>query len=420
MANYSIALGTRNPQIDVGPALQLAQNNRRLTLAEQQAAMQNKLGDARLSQLELQNKLAGDKRTALSRYAQTKNIDDLMPYPQVANQMLDMRSKMTALDQAKQAQSRQHNARAALRIRALPPGPARQGAWQAELDAGLKEGRIPQQTHEQLYNVDPSDEILNSVVQQAMDVDKLYDAQKPTAMQKNADFYARLPENDPRRKFMEKPSTVINTGQDKYSDTMGKGIAEREMNLWESTDAATDYANTTRQLRTLLTADGVYSGTAGDTISELKKMGATLFGEDSIAGVPESEMAKKIGRMAIADIKKKMDDPRMSDSDRKLYESIPPSIGDSADGIVLADEMAQQSAEFARKAEEQLEYLKSTTPDDVTAYREFRKWKRKTNRWSPELVRTMATVAKQTGKQQSPTAGLSAIREKYGIDLGEK
>ncbi len=229
MANYSIALGVQPPQIDATRAFAAAAQQRqarvseenaianrqiaqaRLGLAEDQFGMQKRMHEARLGQVEGQ-------QNALAEYNRTNDIKSLNAYPGMQGQVLGVREKMQATERAAYDQQILRNARRAQRVAGMQ-GDARVQAWQEELAAARDAGDITPDAYERYAAVPPNELLLNSLIEQAIPIEKLYAAGQPTSTQRNVDAVianpAKYPEGSDTRSAMlgnKGPTVQVVTG----------------------------------------------------------------------------------------------------------------------------------------------------------------------------------------------------------------
>jgi hypothetical protein len=227
MANYSIALGSQPPQIDVGNALALAAQMQRQKAAEAQAQQGMELERERfgLQQQQLaaqiqQQELAGQRaqqgmeldrqrfglqqqqfglqrsehetaqeaqqaqRNALAEYTKAQQGGDenalsrLSAYPELQQRVLQVRGQMEESERGQFDQKLIRNARRAQQVMGVQ-GEAKQQAWMGALDDAVQSGDITPQMYEQYAAQPPNDLMLQNIVEQAVPIQNLYQA--PTA-----------------------------------------------------------------------------------------------------------------------------------------------------------------------------------------------------------------------------------------------
>jgi len=407
-----IALGIQPPQ-QIDPMRTLAGVNQ---MRQSQRA-------ASLADYQMQQAQA--KQGALSQYAQTGDPGALAMYPGEQNKAMQYVMSLEESKRDKEAHSIVQRAGAARSVLGAPEE-KRTEIYQQKLGELREAGHITDEAYEARMNQPPSTLWLNDLVNQAVPVEDWWKARQPTSRMQEADYVSELVEPTPgeapedlaarrtaaKREHMSKSGVSVNIGQKQES----KRVSERIGTIEDQVDAAQDLDARYTQIIGLLEQPGVYTGTAGETIANLTKAGRTLFGMD-LEGVGPSTAAKKVANQAVAAIKRDMQDPRMSDADRKFYQSIPPNIGDDAEGARLFAEIVHADRAFKEQVQDKLYDLIEANPDNLPkAHREFRRWRAKQNRWTPELVKRLSAKAKTMAKQKPPTAGAEKLIEKYRLE----
>lgn len=138
--------------------------------------------------------------------------------------------------------------------------------------------------------------------------------------------------------------TVEAAGGKKLAEALSKRYIDAQKEGLES-------ASTVRLYETMdkiLDDPNVYTGTAGNEIATLKKLGTTLLGLN-LKGVANAEVAKKITDELALSFKKESADPSTSNFERKIYERMATGLTDSAAGRKLL--VAMRVGDLAYKAE---------------------------------------------------------------------
>ncbi len=148
------------------------------------------------------------------------------------------------------------------------------------------------------------------------------------------------------------------------------------------------------------------TGTLGAFELGIKKLGNTVFGLE-FEGLGPAEQMQKVGDMLVGDIRKMQGDTRMSDADRRAYRAIPPNIGDSKEGIMLANEIMQKTARGLGKRQEFLSGLISNNGGnfDTKVWSQYNQFINQ----NPILTRDDVLAARKlskTAKQNTPGAGM--------------
>lgn len=254
------------------------------------------------------------------------------------------------------------------------------------------------------------------------------DQNKPTTLIKNYNDYlkryARGEEKGPKLSQVEysqvagdAPRTTINTGDNVVQSTMGKEFIAAQQ---ASVSAARDMVQY-EMLNELLRDPAVYTGTGADLISRAKHIGSTLLGLN-LEGVAGPEVARRITAKLALDVKESAGkDPSTSVYERKIYESIPPNIGDSPKGRELVVQLAAEDANHKRDVAAIWAAHNDGSKFDPKVYPELQKLEVERRKKVSNLVRELREVI-ETIPQASPLAGtngvLNQLREKYnGLEM---
>lgn len=148
-----------------------------------------------------------------------------------------------------------------------------------------------------------------------------------------------------------KPASSVNvqlpTYEKEYDKAIGKSYADRFIALQDQGQKAEGRLATLGSLAAALGDEAVYTGTAGPTISALKRAGGTLFGIEDIEGIGSAELAETVGNQLALEMKDMLPGP-MSDSDRRFLQSLPPGLSKSREGNMLITDFYRRTAERQR------------------------------------------------------------------------
>ncbi len=249
-------------------------------------------------------------------------------------------------------------------------------------------------------------------------------SQKPTALMQNL-IAAGLKPGSPEFKEAilggTKRGMVINNqlpGAEKGTNKLTEKLAEQAAGVFDQAASAQDLANKYTQINEYAQDPNVRTGTLGAFELGIKKLGNTVFGLD-FEGLPEAEQIQKVGDLLVGDIRKMQGDTRMSDADRKAYRAIPPNIGDSKEGILLATEIMQKTAKGMAARQQTLSELVAQNGGnfDTGVWARYNQYINQNPILSREDVMKARAVAKGA-KQNTPGAGmnLKKIKNKYGLE----
>lgn len=218
---------------------------------------------------------------------------------------------------------------------------------------------------------------------------------------------------------VKKQGTVVNNvlpGAKKGTNKLTEKLAEQAAGVYDQASAAQDLASKYSQISEFAQDPNVRTGTLGAFEVGIKKLGNTVFGLE-FDGLPEAEQIQKVGDMLVGDIRKMQGDTRMSDADRRAYRAIPPNIGDSKQGIMLANEIMQKTAKGLAARQQVLSQLLSQNGGhfDTNVWSQYNNYINKNPILTPEDV-TAARKLSKTAKQNTPGAGMGKLLNKYGIE----
>lgn len=234
---------------------------------------------------------------------------------------------------------------------------------------------------------------------------------KPTAGMKEYrfDMQQRQQQGQPTIPFSEwqkqtKAPLVQFTGEKEYDKTRGKSLAEDFGTLQTQASSAANRIGQLRQVDELLSDPNVYTGTGGEAINALKRTAQTLLGQD-IKGVDSADAARRISTEMALSLKENLPGP-MSNADREFLQSIPPNIGDTAQGrkllvelMVAKEERKVELAQLARQYARQ----KGGRLDDGW-YRVLAQYNAQNPVFTPEMMQRARQVSGKA-RQASPAAG---------------
>jgi hypothetical protein len=145
---------------------------------------------------------------------------------------------------------------------------------------------------------------------------------------------------------------TVNSGEQGYDKARGQDFAERMGGYENRQSTAFNTLNQLDILERTLSNPNLYTGTGGEAVAGLKRLGKTVFGLE-VEGVGAAELAKNIGSEMALGMKENLPGP-MSDSDRAFLQSLPPNLANSAEGNALIigarRKLAQREIEIAELA----------------------------------------------------------------------
>ncbi len=235
---------------------------------------------------------------------------------------------------------------------------------------------------------------------------------KPTALMQNLEAAGLKPGSEEYRNAIvsgTKRGMVINNqlpGAGKGTNKLTEKLAEQAASVFDQSSAAQDLAAKYSQISEYAQDPNVRTGTLGAFELGIKKLGNTVFGLE-FEGLGPAEQMQKVGDMLVGDIRKMQGDTRMSDADRRAYRAIPPNIGDSKEGIMLANEIMQKTARGLGKRQEFLSGLISNNGGNFDS-KVWSQYNQFINQ-NPILTRDDVLAARKlskTAKQNTPGAGM--------------
>ena len=216
---------------------------------------------------------------------------------------------------------------------------------------------------------------------------------------------------------LKRGPTINNiAGSGKGTNKLNEKLAEQAAGVFDQASAAQDLAGKYNQIAQLAKDPNVRTGTLGGVELAIKKFGNTVIGAE-FDGLPEAEQIGKIGKILIGDIRKMVGDTRMSDADRRVYASIPPNIGDSKAGIVMAAELMRQTANGMTLRQQKLSDLITANNGlfDTNVASNYHKYIRETPLVKRESIFKARRLAKEA-KEPGVGAGMQRLLNKYGVD----
>jgi hypothetical protein len=217
MANNSLALLVRSPEIDMAGTLRAAAQIR-------QAETAGQLADLRLRQ-------ANEQQGALQAYAETGKLDALKAHPDAYGSVLQNQVAGLGLEQKTDEDRRMRNARDAQYVLNLPEG-ERVGAYNQLLDNAYREKRVPDLVYQRMKAMGPNAEALQGIIDQALPL-----AQKPSDLQhvKADDNLVRVIRDPASPGGMR--AVTIATGAPRMDATTQKAIDEADDFVLQNTGA---------------------------------------------------------------------------------------------------------------------------------------------------------------------------------------
>lgn len=222
--------------------------------------------------------------------------------------------------------------------------------------------------------------------------------------------------------LLKTPQTMIDMkGSGAFATENAKGLSERMFQVIDGASNAASLTSTYGQLATLLNDPNVYTGTGGESVNALKKMGETLFGLE-VEGVAAGEVASNIKNAAIGKLREEVLGPGvMSNSDRQILEGIFPGLTTSAEGIQLAYEIQKINAQAAAAKAQKLQEIMAASDGELTpqGWFKFQNWVQTNPFFTPETIREAQTRAQAAATQRGPLAGapgLDDVKKKWGLD----
>lgn len=214
---------------------------------------------------------------------------------------------------------------------------------------------------------------------------------------------------DYQRDLKQAGASNVNIGHEKeYDKTRGKSLGEEFGTLQTNAQQATNRIGQLRQIDSLLSNPNVYTGTGAQAINALKRTAQTLLGQENIEGVADADVARRISLEMALSLREDLLGPGvMSDPDRRMLESVPPNIGDSAEGRKLLVELMtakeQRKIEIGQLAREYAERNNGRLDDGWHAA--LARYSAQNPVFSQELMDKARTMS-ESGQQQSPAAGV--------------
>ena len=131
-------------------------------------------------------------------------------------------------------------------------------------------------------------------------------------------------------------------------------------------------------------------------------------------GLDAAEQISKVGDLLVGDIRKMQGDTRMSDADRRAYRAIPPNIGDSKEGIFLANKIMQKTAKGMASRQQALSDLIAQNGGnfDTRVWSKYNNYINANPLITFQDVREARKLAKKT-KQPLPGAGMTKSYEQW-------
>ncbi len=240
-------------------------------------------------------------------------------------------------------------------------------------------------------------------------------AGQPTTSEKDWQSYARaeiqagrvpldrLAWNVAQKKAGATQITVDAAGGKKVAE----GLAERYLKAEDTARLAAGQIREYETLDKLLSDPSVYTGTGGETVASLKKLGTTLLGLD-LKGVPNAEVAGKITEKLALSFRQK-GEGSTSNFERALYKRMSVGLNDSAAGRTL---MVQLAVSDARYLEQQAEiwraHLRGDGSVDPTIYKALAEHDASRRKELSEFLDKANEVAGST-IQPTPVAGAENV-----------
>ena len=256
----------------------------------------------------------------------------------------------------------------------------------------------------------------NPAIARQMMVDRisgLSKTQKPTALMQNLEAAGLQPGSEEYRKAIvngTKRGMIINNqlpGAGKGTNKLTEKLAEQAASVFDQSASAQDLYGKYAQINEYAQDPNVRTGTLGSFELGVKKLGNTVFGLE-FDGLPEAEQIQKVGDLLVGDIRKLQGDTRMSDADRRAYRAIPPNIGDSKQGIMLATEIMRKTADGMAKRQRHLSQLMTNNGGlfDANVWAQYNQYINKNPLITREDVIKARSLSRKA-KQNMPGAGMN-------------
>lgn len=241
----------------------------------------------------------------------------------------------------------------------------------------------------------------------------------PTALMKNLEAGGLVPGTKEYRDAILSGTNrgmVINNqlpGSEKGTNKLTEKLAEQAAGVFDQAASAQDLASKYEQINEYAQDPNVRTGTFGAVELSIKKLGNTVFGLD-FDGLPEAEQIQKVGDLLVGDIRKLQGDTRMSDADRRAYRAIPPNIGDSKQGILLATEIMRKTSHGLAERQRVLSDLISKNGGrfDAKIWSQYNQYINTNPILTREDIMKARKIAK-TAKQSLPGAGMKKSYEQW-------
>ena len=247
---------------------------------------------------------------------------------------------------------------------------------------------------------------------------------QPTTQERDYISYARAEDAAGRKPLtrldwtiaQKKPPITNITVEAAGAKEVQQGLAKRYLSAEDAARTAASEIRSYETIDRLLADPNVYTGTAGEQIASLKKLGSTLLGLD-LKGVPNAEVARKITDELALTFKKQSNDPQTSNYERQVYERMSVGLNDSAKGRAL---MLQLRVADARNLQQVAEIWRAHVRKDGSVDPEVFKALAAHDASRREELGGFVDAANEISgatTQPPPTAGANAVieqlRQKY-------
>jgi len=228
------------------------------------------------------------------------------------------------------------------------------------------------------------------------------DQPEPTAAMREFRYAQRNPAFADYQERTSQPAVVMK-GETAYRKERGSQLAKDYGRIQEDARKARSRIGQLRQIDSLLSNPDVYTGTGAEAVNTLKRMGQTLFGMD-FKGVADAEAARRVVDEMALSMTDQLPGP-ISNQELALLRSIPPNIGDTAEGRKLLVELTkakeQRKIELARLARD---YVRENGRLDDGWFDVAARYAEQNPMFDEETMERARKVA-STAQQTSPYAG---------------
>lgn len=201
-------------------------------------------------------------------------------------------------------------------------------------------------------------------------------------------------------------SVNVDTKQEsEYEKGRGKALSDEFGKIMTDAQASSNRIGQLKTLDALLSDPNVYTGAGAEAINALKRWGKSFLGLD-FEGVGAADTARRVTTEMALSLKSDLPGP-MSNADRDFLQSIPPNIGDTAEGRKLLVELMgrkeQRKIEVAKLARQYRAEHQGRLDDGW--YEALSQYNEANPMVTPDMIAAAQGAAK-TAPQPAPTAGV--------------